>query len=297
MKDLCGISTRQKEIMKQPEEMSMSSVKKNENADLTEQRNIIGQTENWIREERSSSQFVTTKAFAVAKDKIKEKRFVVIRGDSGAGKTRLAVELLDWLQLSTENHMFNGKKPLRLPNLQSWDKVISANSNLAILLDDVLGYSSDDTQNLAWWQQHAEMIKPIVHGKESANYLVITVRNDIYQEYKSKFGCLSLFDEENVIDLSSSDYILKEERAALLGVYTSKINNFEPFTESEIKQIIDVSPPIGFPECCRIFKIIPEMHSERVTYFSRPLQSLRMVIREKFNRAKQTALLYLLLST
>ncbi|XP_033739214.1 uncharacterized protein LOC117326565 [Pecten maximus] len=294
MKDfLCDISAGHQQRMKEHEEMMMSSIKKNENVDLTEQQNIIGQTENWIQEQRTASDFVTTKAYAVAKEKIKEKRFVVIRGDSGAGKTRLAIQLLDWLHSREEKQR---KKPLRLPSLQSWDKVISANTKLAILLDDLLGYSSDVSKDLTWWKQHADVIKSIVVGQESANCLIITLRNDIYHEYKSKFRGLSLFDEENVIDISSPEFIIKEERESLVNVYTSKIHNFEPFSESEISEIIHSSPPIGFPECCRIFQMTPELHSEGVGYFRKPLQSIKTVIKDKFNVAKQTALLYLLLS-
>ncbi|XP_033730937.1 uncharacterized protein LOC117320450, partial [Pecten maximus] len=293
MQDLCDISEGYEQKMKQHEEMIISSIKKKENIDQTEQRNIISQTENWVQEQRSKFQFVTTKAFDCAKEKIKEKRFVVIRGDSGAGKTRLAVQLLDWLHSREQKQR---KKPLRLPSLQSWDKVISANTNLGILLDDLLGYSSDVSQDLTWWKQHADVIKSIVVGKESANCLIITLRNDIYHEYKSKFRGLSLFDEENVIDISSPEFIIKEERESLLNVYTSKIDNFEPFLESEISEIIHSSPPIGFPECCRIFQMTPELHSERVGYFRKPLQSIKTVIKDKFNVAKQTALLYLLLS-
>ncbi|XP_033747855.1 uncharacterized protein LOC117332900 [Pecten maximus] len=282
--------------MKQHEEMIMSSIKKRENIDQTEQRNIISQTENWVQEQRSTFQFVTTKAFDCAKEKIKEKRFVVIRGDSGSGKTRLATELLDWLHSPAQIHAFNCKKPLRLPSLQRWDKVISANANLSILLDDLLGYSSEVSQDLTWWKQHGEMLNSIVVGKESANHLIITLRNDIYNEYKSKFDCLSLFDDGHVIDLSSPEYILREERETLLTTYTQTIDNFKPFSEIEINQITAVSPPIGFPECCRIFRKTPDLHPERVEYFRKPLQSIRSVITEKFNRAKQTALIYILLS-
>ncbi|XP_033730010.1 serine/threonine-protein phosphatase 6 regulatory ankyrin repeat subunit B-like [Pecten maximus] len=292
MQDLCdGYEQR----MKQHEEI-MSSIKEKENIDQTEQRNIISQTENWVQEQRSTFQFVTTKAFDCAKEKIKEKRFVVIRGDSGSGKTRLATELLDWLHSPAQIHAFNCKKPLRLPSLQRWDKVISANANLSILLDDLLGYSSEVSQDLTWWKQHGEMLNSIVVGKESANHLIITLRNDIYNEYKSKFDCLSLFDDGHVIDLSSPEYILREERETLLTTYTQTIDNFKPFSEIEINQITAVSPPIGFPECCRIFRKTPDLHPERVEYFRKPFQSIRSVITEKFNRAKQTALIYILLS-
>ncbi|XP_069101538.1 uncharacterized protein [Argopecten irradians] len=265
--------------------------------DRTEQKNLIGQTRKLIADEQRSAPFIMTKAFKRAKEMLQDKRFVLIRGDSGTGKTRLAAELMACFSSKDQGNMFRCKRPVNLPNFQNWNKICEPDSNLIILLDDVFGYkSSGISEDVTWWKQHADIIKSIGNGEANvANLVIVTVRNDVYSDMKSLFKKLSLVDNENVINISSYEYLIREERKSMLRLYTPT-DKFQPFSQDETNDIVDSTSVIGFPECCRLFQLTPELHQYRVQYFKRPLQNIIDVIKDKFSDEKQTTLLYLFLS-
>ncbi|XP_021364791.1 uncharacterized protein LOC110457731 [Mizuhopecten yessoensis] len=273
--------------------------------DLSKQSCLIDQTKAWVLDQRERQPYVPTKAISVAKEKILKNKCLIIRGNSGDGKTRLAVELLHWLM--NEHDMDIGqtgetscpkKEPISLTDLMTWDNTISPNSHLAILFDDLFGYGSEIQKEINWWKKRESFIRPCLQGagNDRANCLIITVRNDIYYEHKSMFDGQVLFTQDNVIDLSSTEFSLEDEKKSILKMYTTTLGNFQQFSEREIAEILRTSPGIGFPECCRVFASTSELQHKRVNFFKHPLKYMRDVIKGKFHEEQQKALLYLFLS-
>ncbi|XP_069136033.1 uncharacterized protein [Argopecten irradians] len=275
------------------------------NVDLPKQCCLIDQTKAWVTDQKEKLPYVPTKAITIAKEKILKNKVLIIKGNSGDGKTRLAVELLHWLMNKGD---MNGpqnevtkcpvKEPISLTKLMAWDKTISLNSSLAILMDDMFGYGRDVQKEIDWWKKRESFILPCLQGKmeERANCLIITMRNDVFKEHRSLFDSQGLFTQENVIDLSSPELQLEVEKKNILQMYTAALRNFQRFSEAEMMDILRMSPGIGFPECCRVFASSPELQQERVNFFKHPLKYMRDVIKRKFHEEQQRALLYLFLS-
>ncbi|XP_033747561.1 uncharacterized protein LOC117332673 [Pecten maximus] len=273
--------------------------------DLPKQSCLISQTKAWVKDQKDKCPYVPTRAIAVAKEKISKNKILIIKGNSGDGKTRLAVELLHWLMNGSDMASRHNqeadcphKEPLSLTNLMTWDTTISPNSHLAVLLDDMFGYGCDVQKEIDWWKKRESFIQPCLQGamNERANCLIITMRNDIYNEHRSLLDRQGLFTQENVIDLSSPEFLLEEEKKSILQMYTATLGNFQHFSEVEIAEVLRNSPGIGFPECCRVFASSPELQQERVNFFKHPLKYMRDVIKGKFHEEQQKALLYLFLS-
>ncbi|XP_060070137.1 uncharacterized protein LOC132550137 [Ylistrum balloti] len=275
------------------------------NVDISKQICLIDQTKAWIEDQRAKHPYVPTKAIRVAKEKILKNKFLIVRGNSGDGKTRLAVELLHWLmdrhdmairQSQETSHSL--KEPVSLTNLMTWDTTVTPNSRLAILFDDMFGYGCDVQKEIDWWKKRESFVLPCLQGEmhEKGNCLIITMRNDIYNEHRSIFDRQGLFSPDKIIDLSSPEFLLEDEKRSILQMYTTTLRNFQQFSEVEIAEILRTSPGIGFPECCRVFASTSELHIERVNFFRHPLKYMRDIIKGKFHEEQQKALLYLFLS-
>ncbi|XP_021341383.1 uncharacterized protein LOC110442215 [Mizuhopecten yessoensis] len=285
-------------------ELHESTRPKERTIDVDKRGKMIDQTENWIKWKRKQTTFIKTNAFSVAIDILKKTNLILIKGNCGDGKSVLAMEIMAWLmgdreeQCEAQHDTVNPrKKPLLLKELKSWDEIVSCHANLAIFIDDIFGYSSIYNEDLAWWKKISPFIVPVVEGHivTDANCMILTVRNDVYAEHESLF-CHEdvLSNGQCVVDLSRSQSLQTEEKKNILRLYLPK--SVELSTDDETK-ILQSDLPFGFPECCRIFQSLEDMHDHPREYFIKPLVYIKHAIRDRFSKRKQSALLFLLLAT
>ncbi|XP_033739875.1 uncharacterized protein LOC117327137 isoform X2 [Pecten maximus] len=244
---------------------------------------MIKRTKEKIKREieQKKGKFLETKAFLDAQNKLQKNRVLVIKGNTGDGKTSTAIRLLHWLVEEQQC-----RQPLQLHEITKLD-LLAPNSKLITFIDDI-DVGRNDAED---WNRRITDVETLFHGEQiQANFLLITVRNEIFNTLK-KSSIETVFTEDNIIDLSSGEYRIAEEKKALLEMY--KPENFS-WTEGEIENILSYAPNIGFPQCCQLFcKSDHELQKTRSDFFMEPVKFLK----EAFSRLPEcSAILFLFLN-
>ncbi|XP_069103247.1 uncharacterized protein [Argopecten irradians] len=221
---------------------------------------MIETTMNRIRTEKEK-QFLETKAFHDAQDKLRMNKVLVIKGNTGDGKTSMALQLLRWL---TEEEQC--RKPLQLHKIKKLD-LLAPNSNLVCIIDDIFGQKDISKSDEVEWNKRLKHVETLFVDKQNqTNILFITIRNEIFNALTEQ-SLGTVFTEENIVDLSSDTYNIKEEKQELLAMYTPK--NFS-WTEKEMKKILGCELHIGFPQCCHLFSKSDELQKKGAKFFENP---------------------------
>ncbi|XP_021348380.1 uncharacterized protein LOC110447178 [Mizuhopecten yessoensis] len=233
--------------------------------------------------------YTPTKSFSDARKKLMKNRVVVIKGNSGDGKTSIALELLRLLCHDVEDGQ-QRLQPLELHDIKDLD-LVAPMSQLVIYLDDIFGKNVVCKQDVEEWEKRVEsVIESKLCGNEHAegNFLIITIRSGIFNSLNK--SCLEkVFIEQNTVVLN----INAKEKLGLLRLYKPK-DNFVSWKESEEKEIVKCAPDIGFPQCCRLFRDSPALQTERVNFFKRPFHFLKSSL-SKLEDGKCYGLMYLFL--
>ncbi|XP_069103257.1 LOW QUALITY PROTEIN: uncharacterized protein [Argopecten irradians] len=224
---------------------------------------MIETTINRIRMEKEKK-FLETKAFHDAQDKLRMNRVLVIKGNTGDGKTSTAFQLLNWL-LEEEQC----RKPLQLHEIKDL-KLLAPNSNLVCIIDDIFGQKDISKSDEGEWNKRLKDVETLFVDKQNqTNILLITIRNEIFNALTEQ-SLETVFTEENIVDLSSDKYQIKEEKQQqLLAIYTPKIFSWD---EKEITKILGCKLHIGFPQCCHLFCKSVELQKRRTDFFENPIK-------------------------
>ncbi|XP_021365565.1 uncharacterized protein LOC110458269 [Mizuhopecten yessoensis] len=248
---------------------------------------MIATTRASFEEEKEKKTFIETKSFFDAKEKLEENRIVVIKGNTGDGKTATAIQLLNRLSNEQED-----RQPLQIHKIEDLD-LLPPNSKYLALIDDIFGEKVLHDKEVGEWNKRISSVNTKFCGDDQTqgNFLVITVRNEVFNSLK-KHSLGSVFIDFNIIDLSSNTYQIATEKMDILEFYEPKENTF--FWEDEEKDAVMVyAPNMGFPQCCRLFRDIPELQKERVNFFKKPLK----FVNEALSRLEEcSALLFLYLN-
>ncbi|XP_033763523.1 uncharacterized protein LOC117344806 [Pecten maximus] len=249
---------------------------------------MIKTTRAKIEGDRQSYHFIATKSFHEAQKKLKN-RIVVMKGNTGDGKSSIAMELLRFLCCDEEGQQ---KQPLELHKIKDVD-LVAPESGLVIYFDDIFGKNVVCKGDVDKWEKREECILSKLCESENSegNILVMTIRSEILNSLDSSFS-KKIFTEENIVDLS--EYKDEEEKRKLLRLYEPK-DKFDRWTDDEEKEIFKLCPDIGFPQCCRLFRDIPTLQAERVNFFRRPFHFLKSCL-AILEDGKFYGLLYLFLN-
>ncbi|XP_033729399.1 uncharacterized protein LOC117318531 [Pecten maximus] len=224
---------------------------------------MIDKTKARITQEKEKKKFLATKAFHDAQGKLQKNRVLVIKGNTGDGKTSTAIQLLHWL---IEQQPC--RQPLQLHKIKKLD-LLAPNSHLITFIDDIFGEKDVGRMDVQEWNQRITDLQTLfVDEQIRANFLIITIRNEILNNLaKSSLG--SVFIEHNIIDLSSDEYKIAEEKRQLLEMYNPENVSWK---EEEKEEILDYAPDIGFPQCCQLFCKSVELQERRADFFKKPFQ-------------------------
>ncbi|OWF47566.1 Ankyrin repeat-containing protein [Mizuhopecten yessoensis] len=245
---------------------------------------MIERTKAKIITEKRDNKFHPTKGFCDAKEKLLNNRVVVIKGNTGDGKTAIAVQLLHWLSEEQK-----AGQPLQLHEIKKLD-LLAPNLKLITFIDDIFGEKDVCKTDVDEWNKRILDVKTLFVDKQAqTNFLIITIRNEVFNSLEKR-SLGTILTEDNIIDLSSQTYKLAEEKKELLELYKPK--NFS-WTDEEKTQISTYAPNIGFPQCCKLFYNSEELQKERVNFFENPFHFLN----EALLRLQEcSALLYLFLN-
>ncbi|XP_033739844.1 uncharacterized protein LOC117327114 [Pecten maximus] len=249
---------------------------------------LIKETKDMIKEEieKKKKKFLETKAFLDAKDKLQKNRVLVIKGNTGDGKTSTAIQLLHWLIEEQQC-----REPRQLFDIKDFE-LMTSNSNLVTFIDDIFGEEDVGRNDVQEWNKRLKHVQRLFVGEQiQANFLLITIRNEIFNALgKSSLG--EIFIPDYIIDLSSGEYRIADEKRELLERY--RPGNFS-WTEQEIENILSYAPYIGFPKCCELFceSNDHELQKTRSDFFMKPVKFLK----EAFSRLPEcSAILFLFLN-
>ncbi|XP_069102918.1 uncharacterized protein [Argopecten irradians] len=235
-----------------------SSRSQNIHSDLLPQ---IETTVNRIKTEKGK-QFIQTKAYHDAQEKLRMNRVLVIKGNTGDGKTSTTFQLVHWLMEEEQC-----RKPLQLHEIKDL-KLLAPHSDLVCIIDDIFGERDIGRSEVQEWNKSLKNVETLFANKQNqTNILIITIRNEIFNVLEEK-SLGTVFMKDNIIDLSSNEYKIKEEKQKLLAMYTP--TNLT-WTEEEEEKIVAYAPHIGFPQCCQLFYNSAELQKKRAEFFEKPV--------------------------
>ncbi|OWF50228.1 hypothetical protein KP79_PYT06757 [Mizuhopecten yessoensis] len=218
-----------------------------------------------IKKEKEEKKFYPTKGFCDAKDKLQKNRVVVIKGNTGDGKTAIAVRLLHWLSEEQQ-----AGQPLQIHKFKKLD-LLAPNLKLITFIDDIFGEKDVCKKDVQEWNKRISDVETLFVDKQTQpNFLIITIRNEVFNSLEKR-SLGAILTKDNIIDLSSQTYILAEEKNELLELYKPKNLSW---TDQEKNQISNYAPNIGFPQCCQLFYNSEEMQKEGVKFFENPFHFL-----------------------
>lgn len=206
--------------------------------------------------------FVETRAFREILQTLKAKNFVIINGNQGDGKTTLAYNAMHFLTT-------RGKRPLEI-NMQSqhdWNIFTkSSKENLVILIDNVFGEYSVSSERVSQWSHQSRVLQDALSHDERNNYLIITIRSEIYRQCGENITSDTFFNSAIVHISQGSKYGLNEEE--MKSIFQKNVPagcnpKRMPIPSINVRKL-------GFQQCCRLFKEIPKLRDMGIRFFENP---------------------------
>lgn len=210
--------------------------------------------------------FVETKAYNQMIKTLTSKRYVVIKGNMGDGKTTLA-------QFAISEMRKLGKTPLQIYDYKEWDDFVPEGKNLVIFIDNIFGELLLSHADVAQWSSRFKSMKAMVNMVDIGtnwNCIIIALRTDILNKIQVHLDRDSQdFLQDVLVDISvgGSYYLNLDEKEQIYNRYLPNRHNF-----------LEVHPPpttIGFPKCCQIvadsIKKTPESESKIPSMFADPI--------------------------
>ncbi|VDI48946.1 Hypothetical predicted protein [Mytilus galloprovincialis] len=234
-------------------------------------KKLQNDTYSSVKRHLKEGTFVEHSAVQVCIDRLEKYGRVVISGPPGAGKSRIAMELLH--QYSTN---YNAYSVMQIFNLTDWQDLMHEKDECIVLCDDIFGKSNFNyTEDL-----HGKCIDFIYTCVEGGNVkVIITMRNSILEKMlkKTKLKTSHRLFRGEFINLGSNEFQLTENNKRTILLKYFNLNNIkvtedpekENFKKIEVKnsdasllfhqstldEIImsDASPILGFPQACYLF--------------------------------------------
>ncbi|XP_041347278.1 uncharacterized protein LOC121367235 [Gigantopelta aegis] len=216
----------------------------------------------------SPSKFVVTAATREAMRIIERHGVVTVTGQSGSGKTQIALYLLTELSK-------NGCVPLILNDAFQWD-LIPHNKRYVILIDDILGKTNlSSVLKDLWSQKFRAMHSRISSGNIC---LIMTSRSNIYANCSDSLEVeVELFGRGKHISLCDDKHKLSadEKENIMFSILRSSLGCTVNVSKADIKRVAaQCEIGIGFPQCCAFYASCEAAQKRKMKYFEKPLEFL-----------------------
>lgn len=258
--------------------------------------------------------FVKTAVMEKAISCLEEKRFVVLVGVKGSGKSRNSLELLRHYK-KQDYHV------IKLDDLIEFKQVVNIKDKYIVVIDDVFGKTNCKFSE----ELHSDSLNYVMTCINSGQIKVVfTMRHSIKSSCKNIICRCRLFKDADFLDLNSFQFAMTalEKRECLLQYCrynhidvlssSSASLNSEPETDSDLsltsKSInsiiwLDDNPCLGYPEICVLFTSNSMFRKRGISFFKHPIDFLYEDIMKmrsegqtnERSRLQYTILVYILL--
>ncbi|CAG2215818.1 unnamed protein product [Mytilus edulis] len=210
--------------------------------------NRIENTRQLVLSETDRSLFVETRAYNKIISTLSEKHYVVIKGNPGDGKTTLAYHAMRRL-INNQN-----KKPLQLFNYNEWTEFVIPDANLAIFIDNLFGEHTVSFDNVTHWSQRFPMIKASVSGGQHSTYVIICIRNDIYNQCQEMI--YNEFLNSAMVNISQGTEF-ELDRNEMESIFFKYIpESKQVLSQAQLTNLLNDVPKLGFLNVVIFTKIL-----------------------------------------
>lgn len=242
--------------------------------------------------------FVETEAYEEAEKTFNKSGIVIFTGPPGCGKTISAIHLI--------------RKQLRHSNKLTFRKIrclkelsyIEKDEQSIIFIDNIFHRKTIDLRLENWWEILEEIYDSEFAGKENETWsysgrlqIVMTARTKVITRACDYMGKVTpILNETFIINTNN---LTENEKD---GIFANQIkfaekekhvsaNIFSNMDAEFIRQVRESEGPIGFPLCAHLFACGKDYRKSGVSFFSRPIQYLKVQLKDeiecdKTNRSK-----------
>lgn len=237
--------------------------------------------------------FVETEAYKEAEKTFNKRGIVIFTGPPGCGKTISAIHLIrKQLQIS---YNVTFRKIHFLEELSYTEK----DQQSIIFIDNIFYRKRIDLRLENWWEKLEEMydIEFAGNKNEIGSYpgrlrIVMTARTNVVKkacDYMGKttpiFNETLLINANNLTENEKDCIFVNQINFAETEKHVGK-NNFSSM-DAEFKRHVRKSEgPIGFPLCAHLFVCSKDYRKSGVSFFSRPIQYLKVQIKDEIESDK-----------
>lgn len=219
--------------------------------------------------------YVKTGIFEKANDHLKKFKLAILVGREGTGKTAMAVHLM--LQLKSE-----GFEARLLQDPKDVTKYLKPNRKQLLFIDNVFEKCCKDEElNLLFYCINEFTCE----GDKKQAYIIMTSRPQKLNTAMNNMGSYKTFVDRCTIDFDSEDSKLhhSEKKAILQSrmAYARSDKHFQEtiFTDEELEDIFQFTPPIGFPLCADLFACKKDGDDGK-DFFSNPQEHILSTLEE-----------------
>ncbi|XP_062590628.1 uncharacterized protein LOC134252223 [Saccostrea cucullata] len=246
--------------------------------------------EHLLQKGNPGEEFIETRAYQKAREVLLKKKYVFIKGNPGDGKTTIAKHLLKELKTS------HNKREKVVMGLKELCGKHDQTKDIAFFVDNIFGEYNFRRSEIEQWETTTIFMESVLSDEidQKGNFLIATIRNDMYSEILTKLQFKMEFIENALVDISNSENKLtKEEMKQMYDLYVRI-----PFRADELYSAFSCAPPLGFPQSCKLFGNNTTLQSRGPNFFKNPSECLSQYVENMYWHSKPqfSVLVYILMT-
>ncbi|XP_056000822.1 uncharacterized protein LOC125657033 isoform X2 [Ostrea edulis] len=222
----------------------------------SEVHNVQSITDKVLQKHIKDKTYVRTTAVNAALTCLEERYVVILTGKEGEGKTKAAYQLLH--EMSQKSFV-----PLNVKSMDQWSRIVNANYQYAVLLDDIVSAASESKSFVD------EILSCAGDGKVN---VIIVCREKELEVLKTIHPVCELFDTPDYTVNLSSLGLKTEEKRCILMQY-EKVRN-RKLKDEDRDEILKIDTFFGFPYTCSLFFGRGDFFNQGPSFFSRTNSAL-----------------------
>lgn len=233
--------------------------------------------------------FVETTRYLHGEKTFFEKGIVIFSGPPGCGKTMAAVHLI--LKLLEQDRHLTFRK------ISTWKErlYIEKDKMSLVFIDNIFLRGTMDSDFESWWYMLKDIYSKYLTRRENEfgsnrlRIIMTTGTNAIEKACDFMRKSIPILDEKLLINLNCFEKNEKDEIFLKQVEFAKKEKNinFHDVDSNFIRKIRKSEGPIGFPLCANLYVCGEKYREKGSTFFSHPIEYLKLQIKEKVEKDKK----------